>query len=106
METKHAQQEILLMTGTSFSTRQLCEMNDTKNAMSEIEKLEEACWNGLLSEMLPEIFQQPCNTKKLYLWDVKEAKHFIEIELSEYPELSDEYLSIDPYTFLQVQYNN
>ncbi|MBS1934138.1 MAG: hypothetical protein JST96_09060 [Bacteroidetes bacterium] len=106
METKYAQQEILLITGTSFSSRQLCETNDNRGPKSDIEKLEDACWNGLLPEILPEIFRQPCNEKKLYLWDIKEAQHFIELELSEYPELVEKYFSIDPYTFLQVQYSN
>jgi hypothetical protein len=106
METKFAQQEILLITGTSFSAHQLCELDDNHSTDSEKEKLEEACWNGLLSEILPEVFRQPCNTKKLYLWDVKEAEHFIELELSEYPELTDKHFSIDPYSFLQVQSAN
>jgi hypothetical protein len=106
METKFAQQEILLITGTTFSSHQLSELDDDHNANSEKEKLEEACWNGLLSEILPEVFRQPCNTKKLYLWDVKEAQHFIELELSEYPELIDNYFSIDPYSFLKEQTGN
>jgi hypothetical protein len=106
MESKFAKQEILLITGTSFSSQQLCERDDNHNNNSEKEKLEEACWNGLLSEILPEVFKQPCNTKKLYLWDIKEAQHFIELELSEYPELTDNYFSIDPYSFLQMQNGN
>ena len=57
MNTNILQQEILLLTGTTFSQRQLSE-NDAKDERSHLsasEKLEEACWTGLLDELLPEI---------------------------------------------------
>ena len=105
MKTNFAQQEILLMTGTSFSARQWCEKNgqDNQNQLSEKEQLEEACWNGLLPEMLPEIYGQTCGETKLYLWQIREALSFIEIELGELPAEKEKYFSIDPYTFLQMQ---
>ena len=104
MKTNSTQQEILLMTGTSFSTRQWCQKDDTKQTnYSEIEKLEDACWNGLLQEMLPEICEQKDKTKKLFLWQVKEGKSFIELELGETPEAVEKEFSIDPYSFLHFQ---
>ena len=68
METDILQQEILLLTDTTFSQRQLCE-NDAKDDsshLSESEKLEEACWTGLLDELLPEIIAN----KKLHIWQI------------------------------------
>jgi hypothetical protein len=105
MKTNFAQQEILLMTGTSFSSRQWCEKNDqdSQNHLTEKEQLEEACWNGLLPEMLPEIYGQTCGKTKLYLWQIREAVSFIEIELGELPADKEKYFSIDPYSFLQMQ---
>ena len=105
MKTNFAQQEILLMTGTSFSSRQWCEKNDqdNQNQLTEKEQLEEACWNGLLPEMLPEIYGQTCGKTKLYLWEIREAVSFIEIELGELPTEKEKYFSIDPYSFLQMQ---
>jgi hypothetical protein len=104
MKTNFAQQEILLMTGTSFSSRQWCDKNDQdKNHLTEKEQLEEACWNGLLPEILPEIYGQACGQTKLYLWQIKEAVAFIEIELGELPADKEKYFSIDPYSFLQMQ---
>lgn len=104
MKTNSTQHEILLVTGTSFSSREFCETSDglNYNPLTEKEKLVVACWNGLLPEMLPEIFEQPVN-KKLYLWEIREASSFIELELGEiYLELEKQF-SIDPYSFLSMQ---
>jgi hypothetical protein len=92
-------QEILLLTGTHFSSRHFFEKSDNQNLLTEREQLEEACWNGLLKEMLPEICEQD-NANKLYMWQVWKTNSFIEIELAEIPEEKDKYYSIDPYSFL------
>ena len=103
METDILQQEILLLTGTTFSQGQLCE-NDAKddsNHLSESEKLEEACWTGLLDELLPEII----TNKKLPLWQIGDSAFSLQIELSEYPS-EEKQLSINPYYFLRtMKYN-
>ena len=99
MNTDILQQEILLLTGTTFSQRQLQE-NDTKddnNNLSESEKLEEACWSGLLDELLPEII----TNKKLPLWEIVDSAFSLQIELSEYP-LEEKQFSINPYYFLRI----
>jgi hypothetical protein len=105
MKTNSTQQEILLMTGTDFSARQCCEKNDTGNQhnLTEKEQLEEACWNGLLKDMLPELCEQPGGGKKLYLWQIKEGSSFIELELGDVPVEKEKYFSIDPYSFMPVQ---
>lgn len=108
METNSTQQEILLITGTSFSLRQLSEKDSSsgnKN-LTEKEQLEEACWNGLLPEMLPEICKEAIENKKIYLWQIKEADSFIELELSEFPEQTDKYFSLDPYSFMTTKFFN
>ena len=105
MKTNSTQQEILLVTGTSFSSREFCETSDglNYNHLTEKEKLEVACWNGLLPDMLPEIFEQHPVNKKLYLWEMMEGSLFIELKLGEiYLELEKQF-SIDPYSFLPVQ---
>jgi hypothetical protein len=104
MET-NLQQEILLMTGTNFTSRQCWQKNNSEkeNFLSEPDELQDACWNGLLKEMLPEICEK---NKKLYLWQIKENKSCIDIELGELPSPLEAYFSIDPYTFLDVQSEN
>jgi hypothetical protein len=104
MKTNYIQQEILLITGTTFSTSQYCEKDPIKqNNLTEKEYLEEACWNGLLQEMIPEICEKPEGNKKLFLWQIKEGNSFIELELGELPEKKDNYFSIDPYSFIHFQ---
>ncbi|HVZ96349.1 MAG TPA: hypothetical protein VG847_05705 [Chitinophagaceae bacterium] len=99
MKTNSTHQEILLVTGTSFSARQWCEKEPGRQKeLSETEQLEEVCWNGLLYEMLPEVNLHEEN-KKLFVWKIKEAHSFIEVELGETPEQTNEQISIDPYLF-------
>jgi hypothetical protein len=106
MKATSTQQEILLITGTSFANRQGQDKSDNEKSrnLSDKERLEEACWNGLLKEMLPEVFTEIDKEKELYLWQIKEASSFIELELAEFPEEKDRYLSLDPYVFLSAQF--
>lgn len=108
MKKNSTQQEVLLLTGTNFSSRQWSTKDETSSKkLTDEEKLEEACWNGLLPEMLPEIFTDTIKPdKKLYLWQVKEGASFIELEMGEYPEAKDNYFSIDPYSFLAFRCSN
>ena len=103
MKTNILQQEILLLTGTAFSQRQLSE-NDVKedrSHLTEIEKLEEACWTGLLDELLPEII----TNKELSIWQIGDSESSLQIELSEYPS-GEKQFSINPYYFLRtMEYN-
>lgn len=104
MNTNSIQQEILLITGTTFSARQWCEREPGKqNNFSEKERLEEACWNGLLYEILPEAYLKTAGHTKLFLWQIKEGKSFIDLELGEKPGEIDMHSSIDPYSFLHLQ---
>ncbi|MEO8414130.1 MAG: hypothetical protein ABI472_10750 [Ginsengibacter sp.] len=102
MTKNFAQQQILLVTGTSFSSQEFCATSDgiSYNHLSQKEKLEVACWNGLLPVMLPEIFKENEENKILYLWEIKEASSFIELELGEQYIEFEEQFSIDPYVFL------
>ena len=105
MKTNYAQQEILLITGTTFSSGKFRETSDglSYNHLSEKEKIEVACWNGLLPTMLPEIFNQHSENKKLYLWEIREGESFIELELGEQYIEFEKHLSIDPYSFLPMK---
>jgi len=103
MNSDILQQEILLLAGTTFSQKQLCE-NDAENKsgyLSHAEKLEEACWSGLLNDLMPEII----TNKKLYICRIGDSKFSLQIELSEYP-LRKKRFSINPYYFLRtIRYN-
>ena len=101
MKTIATQQEILLMTGTKFSAREWAEKNvEDKNKLSGSDQLENACWNGLLNEMLPEIVEKTIDGKKLFLWHIRHCQSFLEIELSESSPIIEREFSIDPYFFV------
>jgi hypothetical protein len=104
MKTDSTQQEVLLLTGTTFSKREWSEkLSGKNNNLTEKEQLEEACWNGMLPEILPEIYLHMENNKKLFLWQIKEGDSFIELDLGEVPGEIDDYFSIDPYSFQHYQ---
>lgn len=98
------QQEILLITGTQFSSRQCWQKtNGSARLASEADELQDACWNGLLQEMLPEIC---ISDRNIFLWQIRENKCGLEIELGELPTEIDSYYSIDPYLFLEDRFMN
>src|ERR1700710_902712 len=99
MKMDSTQHEILLITGTSFASglRAMKEGPAMNEKHSEKEQLQDACWNGLLQEMLPEIYAKPAGSGMLYLWQIREAAFFLELEIGEFPAAIDKYYSIDPY---------
>ena len=107
METKSTQQEILLFTNTTFSLRQWMDKDVTGKTsnLSAIERLEEACWNGLVTQVLPEICETPQDVK-LTLWEINVANSFLDLKFSEFPEYVEKESSIDPYVFIPLQVMN
>jgi len=105
MDTQYAQMEVLLITGTSFLSKDLCGKDDTdrNSQLSANEQLEKACWDGLFASMLPEVFDQPGIDNHLYLWEVKSAGSFLQLGLGEAPVPMDSRFSINPYSFLFTQ---
>ena len=100
--------EILLMTTTSFSKRQLCETNaqDKNSNLAPAEQLEAACWNGLLDELLPEIMHDASHDKKLFLWQVEIRKSYLWISMAECPPVQETWSALDPHVFLCRQEMN
>jgi hypothetical protein len=118
MKTHLIIKEILLMTTSSFSERQLRETDaqDSNPDMSPAEQLEAACWNGLLIEMLPEIMHHPSrylsgaigssHDKKLFLWQVQTRKSYLWISMAECPPVQETWSTLDPHVFLCHQEMN
>jgi hypothetical protein len=102
MKTKTNSQEVLLMTNTTFSKRQLLETNEShSNDYSEpVEQLEVACCNGLLYEMLPEIMPATSSAEKLFLWAIIAKRSFLRILTGTEPVYIANRCSIDPHIFL------
>ncbi len=104
MKTITTQQEILLFTDTRFSSRQWTgkEGIQAEKKLTPKEQLEEACWNGLIWQILPEICEKP-NDTSLTLWQINVANSFLDLRFSEFPIEVEKAFSVDPYNFLEVQ---
>jgi len=100
---KHSQLEILLFTNTSFSSKQLSNRDglDSKCSDEETSNLEEACWNGLLWETLPEIYLGAGTQKELVLWKIIQGDNFLELDYGKLLNSKDNTYSINPYLFLR-----
>ena len=102
MNNINSQQEVLLMMNTSFSSREWAEKNESgqNKPFDEREQWMEGCWNGLVREMLPEVFIKSSDNHDLTLWHVEDGKAFLDLELSVTPSVPENEFSINPYRFL------
>lgn len=106
MKANSIQREILLVTNNSFTQKQCCSKENPKDKnLSAQEQMEEVCANGLIYEMLPELFSAPKN-KKLYLWQMRSAFSFLQLEYGEFPLAIEKAASIDPHNSLAYRCNN
>ena len=106
MNAKITQKEILLITNNSFAQREWCsrEINHDKS-MTAQEQMEEVCANGLIYDILPEIFKTPTN-KKLFLWQMRPAFSFVQLQYGEFPLAIEKSTSIDPHDSLAYACHN
>ena len=95
------QQEILLIANSSLSKKSLCEKDPSESSQSScnMEQLAEACWNGMLKELLPDLLLS-VKGKTLFMWQVNCANNFLHVDLCEQPKISHREHSVDPYIFL------
>ena len=107
MKTNSTQQEILLMTKSSFAQKQWCKKefdDDANKNLTPEENIEEACANGLVQELLPEVFNN--NNHKMYLWQMHPGFSFLQLELGELPLAVEKQFSLDPHNFLSTMHPN
>lgn len=102
MKQDKTQQEVVLVTTTAFFKQHLhtTEASGTGRDASA-EQLEEACWNGLLGDMLPELLL-PAGGQPLFLWHIRRGPSFLKIGLGTLPPQLDECYSIDASFFLRA----
>jgi hypothetical protein len=106
MKTNSTQQEILLMTKSSFAQKYWCkkEFDNTNKNLTPEENIEEACANGLIQELLPEVFNK--DNHKIYLWQMHPGFSFLQLELGELPLAVEKQFSLDPHNFLSTMHPN
>ena len=108
MNKNSTYKEVLLFTGTHLSFKQYIERNDEEEGkqLNDREQLKAACWNGLMPEILPEVFGEDEDSRKLFVWELRDGDSFIQIELGEAPSDVDRFDSIDPYRFFSSLHMN
>ena len=102
MKPTNIHHEILLFTGTSLANKQLAnnEENSNNRNLSTSEDLENACWNGIIYEMFPEILGSLYPKCESFLWHVLTGKNFLYINIGPAPVMAEHNTSIDPYFFM------
>jgi hypothetical protein len=102
------QQEILLLSNSTFSQRELQNSVFPKIQNGQLfgKRFEKALRNNLLDIVLPEISEKWISGKKLNLWNIRYSNAFVEIELGNHPELVERRYSIDPYEFMPAHCGN
>ena len=105
MRNKSTFQEILVFTETNFTKREWVEKkasaaNDNKN-----DQLKNACWNGLVTDLMPEICERTYDPT-VTLWEVNEADHFLELQYGTMNEKWQASMTLNPYLCLMhKEYN-
>ena len=98
-------QEILLLSNSSFFKRDWAERNNTESnkKLSQNEQLMQHCWNGMLRELIPEIMETGRSKKPLSLWEVNELDHLIDLRYGDHDEFINNELSVNPYVFAKFR---
>ena len=96
--------EILLLTTSSFSKRQLCEtdVKDPGKIPNPAEQLEAACWNGLLDEILDGVIEHPSG-EKLFLWQIEKEASCLRLSMGEVPPEFDKEFSLNAHEILSTR---
>jgi hypothetical protein len=95
MKPQHIHQEVLIFTNTTLSKEALCRKNNSDKNNSAIEELEEAVWDGLLNELVPEIMPSTRNIK-MVIWGVYAGEFYLLIDMADSPGITEPNYSIDP----------
>lgn len=102
MKTENIQYEILLIAGTGFTSKGFCSKNkenDTSKNLSAADELEMVCWDGIIGELLPELFENNIYPPAIFTWQILHGKHFLLINMGAAPFIADNEFSLDPYFF-------
>jgi hypothetical protein len=101
MKLQHVHQEVLIFTNTALSQKALCKNNNSNETNFAIEELEEAFWDGLLNELVPEIMPSTRNIK-MVIWAVYAGEFYLLIDLGDIPGIPESIFSIDPNVLLSL----
>ena len=98
MKPQHVHQEVLIFANTTLSPEALCRKNSSNKNSSAIEELEEAFWDGLLNELVPEIMPSTRDVM-MVIWRVYVGEFYFLIDLADNPQIAEPIFSINPDLF-------
>ncbi len=103
MKKTSTNQEILLNANCSFFKRDWCELNSSKQnkALSQKEQVIQLCWNGIIPELLPELYYMLGN-KQLTLWEINESGCLVDLRYGEFDMHMNDEWTINPYVRLSL----
>jgi hypothetical protein len=94
------QQEILVILRSSFVDNELSQiMQGNNNKLSPEDALNEACANGSIKKLLPDVFKH-VETYNFNLRKLQPGFSFLQLELGTAPLEIDTHFSINPHNFL------
>jgi len=107
MKQKTFQQEVLVLTQTSFAQKAFIDDNRCDKKNCPVEELEKGFWNGLLNEMLPELMPpMPGPRSELFIWQITVGETSLLIDMAETPDIIEDSCSINPRCFLSISKMN
>ena len=98
MKLQHVHQEVSIFTNTTLSQQAICRKNSNNNNWSAVGELEEATWDGLLYELVPEIIPS-IRHPKMIIWGVHAGKFYLLIDLADTPGITEAIYCIAPHLF-------
>lgn len=107
MKQKNIQQEVLVLTQTSFAKKVLVGNNGSGKKSCPAEELEKGFWNGRLNEMLPELMiPMQGRPSELFIWQISFGEFLLLIDMAETPAVIEDAYSINPCCFLSLSKMN
>lgn len=94
------------MTHTTFSAKEYTGKNENPSSKNDSQhnKLAEICWNGMIPEMLPELFEEVY--KKMTMWQLEECNHLLYVHLGENGLSPEPVFTINPYVLMATMNEN
>ena len=101
METITITQELLLNVNSSFCRREWCEKKDGSPLPgAPAERLKTICWDGMLPNLLPEIYLKE-NNKPLILWEIMGTSNLLHLKLGGYQQRLNDVHALHPYIVME-----
>jgi hypothetical protein len=107
MNTSTHQKEILLVANASFFSKNWVKRNeaDADKNFTAKEKLIDACWNGIVPQLLPECFDATTD-EALTLCSIMDTRAFIDLDFWDFEIEKENEFSLNPYIFMELQSYN